>query len=38
MAAFKSFEQLECWKEARNLRNFVQEQIDIKIPMMKNLA
>jgi len=29
---FKSFEELGCWKEARNLRNFVKNEIISKIP------
>ncbi len=32
MGNFKSFEELACWKEARNLRNFVKNEIVSKIP------
>lgn len=32
MSSFKSFEELECWKEARNLRLFVKNSIIIKLP------
>ncbi len=32
MGNFKSFEELACWKEARNLRNFVKNEIISKIP------
>ncbi len=32
MSNFKSFEELGCWKEARNLRNFVKNEIISKIP------
>ena len=32
MGNFKSFEELACWKEARNLRNFVKDKIVSKIP------
>ena len=32
MGSFTSFEELECWKEARKLRNFIKEKITPKIP------
>lgn len=32
MKGLKSFEDLACWKEARNLRNFVKDSVIIKIP------
>lgn len=32
MAGFKTFEELECWKKARALRNFVKNEIIPKIP------
>lgn len=32
MGNFKSFEELACWKEARNLRNYVKNEIISKIP------
>ena len=32
MASFKSFEDLECWKQARILRKFVSKSIITKIP------
>ncbi|HMQ42717.1 four helix bundle protein [Mariniflexile maritimum] len=32
MNNFKSFEELECWKEARNLRLFIKNNIITKIP------
>jgi len=31
MGSFQSFEELACWKEARNLRNFVKDLIIPKI-------
>jgi len=35
---FKSFEELACWKEARNLRLFVQNTIIAKIPNTEKFA
>lgn len=32
MGSFRSFEELGCWKEARNLRLFVKDKIITKIP------
>ena len=32
MAGFKSFEDLQCWKEARKLRIFVSKQLIAKFP------
>ena len=32
MNNFKSFEELECWEEARNLRLFIKNNIITKIP------
>lgn len=32
MSSFKSFEELSCWKEARNLRLFVAKEIITKLP------
>lgn len=32
MAGFKSFEDLQCWKEARKLRVFVSKQLIAKFP------
>jgi len=32
MGKFGSFEDLECWKEARKLRNFVKDSIIPKLP------
>ena len=32
MGSFTSFEELECWKEARKLRNFIKDEIIPKIP------
>lgn len=32
MGSFRSFEELECWKEARVLRNFVKDEIYPKLP------
>lgn len=32
MGRFRSFEELGCWKEARNLRLFVKDRIITKIP------
>lgn len=32
MSSFKSFEELACWKESRKLRNFVKDEIILKIP------
>ena len=38
MSNFKSFEELACWKEARNLRLFVQNTIIAKIPNTEKFA
>ncbi|WP_369128008.1 four helix bundle protein [Flavivirga sp. 57AJ16] len=38
MGNFKSFEELACWKEARNLRLFVKTQIINKIPDSEKFA
>ena len=32
MSGFTSFEELQCWQEARNLRNFVKDNIIPKMP------
>mgnify|MGYP003132388996 CR=1 FL=1 len=32
MGSFTSFDELECWKEARKLRNFIKDEIIPKIP------
>jgi len=32
MSKFKSFEELQYWQEARNLRNFVKNEIIPKLP------
>lgn len=38
MSNFKSFEELACWKEARNLRLFVKNNIIAKIPSTEKFA
>ena len=38
MGNFKSFEELGCWKEARNLRLFVKDTIITKIPDSEKYA
>ncbi len=38
MRSFKSFEELECWKEARNLRLFVKHNLISKIPNNEKYA
>jgi len=35
---FKSFEELACWKEARNLRLFVKINIITKLPNSERFA
>jgi len=32
MSGFKSFEELQCWKEAQILRNFIKDKIITKLP------
>ena len=38
MSNFKSFEELACWKEARNLRLFVKTAIITKLPDSEKFA
>lgn len=38
MGNFKSFEELACWKEARNLRLFVKNSMIIKMPNSEKFA
>lgn len=38
MSNFKSFEELDCWKEARNLRLYVKNTIITKIPDSEKYA
>ena len=38
MGNFKSFEELACWKEARNLRLFVKTNIITKLPNSERFA
>ncbi|WP_299668438.1 four helix bundle protein [uncultured Polaribacter sp.] len=38
MSSFKSFEELSCWKEARNLILFVKNNIIIKLPNSEKYA
>ena len=38
MSSIRSFEDLECWKAARELRIFVSEQIISKFPMDEKFA
>lgn len=38
MSSFRSFEELECWKEARELRNFVKDKIIPKTPNDEKFA
>lgn len=38
MSSFRSFEELGCWKEARNLRLFVTKEIITKFPNMEKYS
>ncbi len=38
MSGFKSFENLECWKEARKLRQFISKTIITKLPSEEKFA
>ena len=38
MSNFKSFEELGCWKEARNLRLFVKNSLIAKMPSSEKFA
>ena len=38
MGTLKSFEDLECWKSARNLRIFVSKEIISKFPSEEKFA
>ncbi|MDN3722883.1 four helix bundle protein [Aequorivita sp. SDUM287046] len=38
MGSFQSFEELECWKQARVLRNFVANEIISKLPVIEKFA
>ena len=38
MGSFQSFEELECWKQARILRNFVANEIISKLPISEKFA
>ncbi len=38
MGSFQSFEELGCWKEARNLRNFVKDSIIPNFPSFEKFG